>query len=300
MRPINLGGALLMLAQLACSGLPMQAISTASVGGPTATLPRGAEASNAPPTLLAEPPTTTPAPTATEAPLPTATVAEPVLDLEILEWAEFPYANLADPSNTDTHVEVLIRNPNDFAVRVDTQTTELRFVTAAGDVAYVNPSAVFYIWDGEWMLPGETAALSACVCFQTSGLTKQDWATLDLVAPVARLTDVEHTLDVEVTLGEFFNLAEAHLGGDSLGAEITITNTSDRTLESIPMRVLARDAQGHFVGVAAYGNAVASFTEPTAIQPGDTATGVIVSAIDYVDMNTPLTYEVAAIGIPTP
>ena len=38
--------------------------------------------------------------------------AEPVLDLEILEWAEFPYANLADPSNTDTHVEVLIRNPH--------------------------------------------------------------------------------------------------------------------------------------------------------------------------------------------
>lgn len=296
MSPIKLGVALLMVAQLACSSLPGQATSTAPVNGPTPTTTPEAEADRATPTSPAESATATAVPT--EVPTLAATEAEPVLDLEILEWAEFPYANLADPSNTDTHVEVLIRNPNDFPVKVDTDTAELRFVTATGDVAYANPSAVFYIWEGEWMLPGETAALSACVCFQSSGLPTQAWSTLELVAPVTKLTDVAYTLDVDVTLGEFFNLAEAHLGGDGLGAEITITNSSDSTLESIPMRVLARDAQGHYVGVAMYGNAVASFTEPTAIQPGDTATGIIVSLIDYIDMNTPLTYETAAIGIP--
>lgn len=46
-----------------------------------------------------------------------------------------------------------------------------------------------------------------------------------------------------------------------------------------------------------FGNAVVSFTENISIQPGDTATGVVVSDIDYIDMNVPLSYEVAAIGI---
>lgn len=296
MSRIKVGGVLVMLAQLACSSLTVPASPTAVVKPPTSAPIANSTLMTA--TLQAATAPATSAPLATAEPTPAATVADPALDLEVLEWAEFPYANPADPSNTDTHVEVLIRNPNNFPVKVDTGTAELRFLTATGEVAYANPSAVFYIWDGEWMLPNETAALSACVCFQTSGLEKQDWATLELVAPIERFDNVEYTLDVEVTLGEFFNLAEAHLGGDSLGAEITITNTGDSALETIPMRVLARDTEGHFVGVAMYGNAVASFAEMTAIQPGDTATGVIVSMIDYVDLNTPLIYEVAAIGIP--
>lgn len=292
----NLGVASLLLAQLACSGLPpststpIAAVTpTAAVGAPTPVSVETADTATA--TAIASP---LPA----ESPTPEPTAAEPVLDLEILEWAEFPYANLADPSNTDTHVEVLIRNPNDFPVKVDTDSDELRFVDAAGDVAYANPSSVFSIWEGEWMLPGETAALSACVCFVSSGFEKKDWSTLELVAPLERYEDVDYTRDVEVTLGEFFSLADAHLGGDGLGAEITLTNTSDRVLESIPLRVLARDSEGRYVGVVTSGNAVASFTENIGIQPGDTANGVIVSEIDYVDIDIPLTYEVAAIGIP--
>src|SRR5689334_3703497 len=62
--------------------------------------------------------TTTPA-QPTDAPEPSLTPTQAVLDLEIVEWSEWPYANPADPSNTDTHVEVLIRNPNDFPVRVN-------------------------------------------------------------------------------------------------------------------------------------------------------------------------------------
>jgi len=242
-------------------------------------------------------PTETTAPTETATPEPSLTPTQAVLDLEIVEWSEWPYASPADPSNTDTHVEVLIRNPNDFPVRVNNDDDELRFINAAGEVVFTNPSSFFYIWQGDWMLPGETAALSACVCFWTSGMEKQVWESLELVAPLEIATNIAYTPDVEVTLGEFFNLADAHLGGNGLGAETTLTNTSDQVLESIPLRVLTRDASGRYVGVAMSGNAIASFTENISIQPGDTATGIVVSDIDYIDMNVPLSYEVAAIGI---
>src|SRR5687768_2974586 len=72
-------------------------------------------------------------PTETGTSEPSATPAAALLNLEILEWSEFPYANLADPSNTDTRVEVLIRNPNDVPVRIDQDSVELRFVNAAGE-----------------------------------------------------------------------------------------------------------------------------------------------------------------------
>lgn len=243
-------------------------------------------------------PTETDAPTETATPEPSLTPTPALLDLEIVEWSEWPYGNPADPSNTDTHVEVLIRNPNDFPVRVNIDEDELRFLNAAGEVVFTNPSSFFYIWQGDWMLPGEIAALSACVCFWTSGMEKQDWESLELIAPLEIATDIAYTHDVEVTLGEVVNIAEAHLGGSGLALETTLTNTSDQALESIPHRVLARDANGRFVGVAFAGNAVVSFTENIAIQPGDSATGLNVIEIDYIDINVPLTYEVAAIGIP--
>jgi hypothetical protein len=267
---------MLILITFAC-GFPGSAIAPS----PTAELP------------LTE--TTIPTQAATLEPSPTSAPA--LLDLEILEWSEFPYANLADPANTDTRVEVLIRNPNDVPVRIDQDHVELKFVNAAGEVVYSNPNPFLYVWEGSWMLPGETAALSACVCFWSSSLQKQDWTTFELTAPLEVATDLAYTLDVEVTLGEFFSLAEAHLGGDGVGAEITLTNTSDQVLESIPLHVFAYDAAGRYVGMATFGNAVASFTENMNIQPGETASGIVVSEIDYMDANVPLTYEVAAIGI---
>ena len=246
----------------------------------------------------AVPPTETTVPTATATLEPSLTPTPVLLDLEILEWSEWPYAHPADPSNTDTHVEVLIRNPNDFPVRVNRDVDELRFINAAGDVVYTNPNSFLYIWQGEWMLPGETAALSACVCFQTQGLEKQEWESLELFAPLEIANDIAYTLDVDVTLGEVIDIAAAHLGGGGFALETTLTNTSDQALASIPHRVLARDASGRYVGVAFAGNAVASFTENIALQPGDTATGYNEIELDYVDDSlTSLTYEVAAIGI---
>lgn len=263
--------------------------------------PTATQAPAFPPTETVAPTETTASTfTATTTPEPSLTPTATLLDLEILEWSEWPYANLADPSNTDTHVEVLIRNPNDFPVRVNREMAELRFINAAGEAVYTNPSSVFYIWQGEWMLPGEIAALSACVCFWTSGIERQAWESLELIAPLDMATDIAYTLDVEVKLGEVVDIAAAHLGGSGFALETTFTNTSEKVLESVPHRVLARDASGRFIGVAFAGNAVASFTENIAIQPGDTATGLNVIEIEYAGTNAPLsfTYEVAAIGIP--
>ncbi|HET7143331.1 MAG TPA: hypothetical protein VFI68_04845 [Anaerolineales bacterium] len=249
--------------------------------------------------------TNTPAavPAATLAPSATATLeasltpTPALLPLEIVEWAEYPYANLADPQNTDTRVEILIRNPNDFPVRVDRDKEELRLLNADGEIVYTNANPVFYIWEGSWILGGETAAMSACVCFWTDGVEKQGWESLELVAPLEPATGIAYTTDVEVTVGEFFSLAEAHLGGDELGAEITLVNTGSQILRSYEVRVIARDPSGKYVGVAIYGSFVPDFLNPEAdIEPGTSGGGVVVSEIDYVD--GPLVYEVTAIGIP--
>lgn len=239
-------------------------------------------------------PSETLAPTPTASPEPSATATPTLLDLETLEWSEFPYAHLADPSNTDTHVEVLLRNPNEAPVRVLQDRVELRFLGASGQVVYANPNPFFYLWQGSWMLPGETAALSACVCFETSGVERQAWESLELVAPLEIATDLAYTLDVEVTVGEFLPL----VGGSSLGARTTLTNTSEYVLESIPMLVFARDLSGRYIGMAIHGNAVVSFFEDIGIEPGATGTGISVSDIDY--FHAPMTYEVRALGILAP
>jgi hypothetical protein len=61
---------------------------------------------------------------------------------------------------------------------------ELRFLTAAGETVYMNPNPTFYIWEGSWVLGGETVPISACVCFNSSGVAKQAWETLELTAPL--------------------------------------------------------------------------------------------------------------------
>ncbi|MEX2030532.1 MAG: hypothetical protein WD906_06140 [Anaerolineales bacterium] len=235
--------------------------------------------------------TETAVPTQTAPPEPSITPTPAILDLAIVEWSEWPYANLADPSNTDTHVEALIRNPNDFPVRIDQNAVELRFVNSEGEVVFSNENPFLYIWEGSWMLPGETAALSVCVCFWSSGLPRQNWESLELTAPLQVAEGLAYTLEVEVTIGEFSSL----FGGGDQAAEMTLTNTSDAVLESIPMRVLARDAGGRYVGVVTFGDAVVSFLENISIQPGATGHGIVVSDIDYY--TGPLTTEVSALGI---
>jgi hypothetical protein len=271
MRQLKRGIVLLVIAQFACSSLSQPAT----------------------PSLTLEAATETPAPIITASPAPAPTPTESMLDLEVLEWAVYPYANPADPQNTDTHLEMLVRNPNAIPVRVNTDAVELRLLNAAGEVVYTNPNPTFYLWQGSWMREGETVPISACICFETDGVAKQAWESVELVAPLEAATDIAYTTDVQVKVGKFSPLQ----GGDTPGAEVQLANTSDQVLESIPLRVLARDASGRYVGVAMFGNAVASFTENISIKPGDTASGIVVSDIDYIDANVPLTYEVTAIGI---
>jgi hypothetical protein len=236
--------------------------------------------------------------TATATPEPSLTPTPAPLPLEIVEWNVYPYANLVDPQNTDKRVEILVRNPNGFPVRVNMDQVELRLLNAAGEIVYTNPNPTFYIWEGSWILGGETAAMSACACFDTDGLEKQAWESLELVAPLEEAAGIAYTHDVDVSLGEFFSLQEAHLGGDQLGANITLTNTSGQVLKSFEVRVIALDASGKYVGVAISG----SFADRDNsgnyldIEPGASASGIVVTEIDYVD--EPLTYEVTAIGIP--
>lgn len=249
--------------------------------------------------------TATPAPpsTPTNTPLPSPTATPALLPLQIVEWNEYPYTNLADPANTDTHVEVLIHNPNNVPIRIDQNAGELRFINAAGETVYANPNPVFYIWQGEWMLPDETAALSACVCFNSSGLESQEWETLELVMPLELATDLAYTPDVELSIGEIVDIAAAHLGGSGFGVRLNLANTSDQVLESIAMRVQVYDAEGRYLGTIGYGNAVVSFTDDVGIQPGDTGTGIEVIEIEYYDAYR-MTFEPHALGIlwqePTP
>ena len=244
-----------------------------------------------PPAATETPPS---AATVTAGPEPSLTPTPALLDLEIIDWYEHPIANLVDPSSKATNVEVLIRNPNDFHVSIDWDNAELRFLNSAGEVVYTNPSPFFYIWKGEWMTPGQTAALQACMCFEERGVEKPEWESLELIAPL-EIADPTYTMDVEVT-AEFVLLEEVLHGYSGPGVATTLTNTSDQVLESISTLVFAYDASGRYVGMASFGNAVVSFTEDIGIQPGDTASGFAVSEIDYLG-NERLTYEVAAIGI---
>jgi hypothetical protein len=218
--------------------------------------------------------------------------------LEIVEWDEYPYANLVDPGNTDTRVEVRFRNPNEFPVRIDLKRVEFRLLAEDGQVVYINPNPRLFIWEGSWMRGGETAALSACACFMTDGVPNQEWSSVELSAVIEPIEGIKYTENVDVSIGEFFSPEEAHLGGDLPATRITLINASDQMLKSFEVRITARDADDHYVGVAIYG----SFTDLDAnrisqdIAPGSSADGIVVSEIDY--FNEPLTYEIEAIGIP--
>jgi hypothetical protein len=288
MRQFKIGVVLLILAQSACSSSSRTTGPSPNAGVVTETLAVTATAS---PEAVTEALT----PSATPSPEASPTPKRTVLDLEVVEWAVYPYANLADPQNTDTRLEILVRNPNEFPVQVNVGEVELRLLTAAGEVAYTNANPKFYIWEGSWIREGETAPVSACICFQTDGVEKQEWKSLELVGPLEAATSIAYTTDVEVNVGDFFSLQEAHLGGDVLGAEINLVNTSDQILESFEVRVIARDASGKYVGVATFGSFVEQ-SVPGDIVPGASTGGIVVSEIDYID--GPLVYEATAIGIP--
>ncbi len=295
---------LLVLAATACSvpgsitpetrgetGTPAALATGTQAPSPTAT-PKPSFTATPKPSLTA-----TLEPSLTASPKPSSTATPAILQLEIAEWAVYPYANSADPKNTDTRVEILVRNPNEFPVRVKTDEVELRLLNAAGKIVYTNAYPTFYIWEGSWILGGETVPISACACFETDGVAKQEWDSLELVAPLEAASGIAYTTNVDVKIGEFFSLEQAHLGGNQLGAEIKLVNTSDQVLKSFEARVIARDAKGKYVGVVISSSFVGQDNSggDANIEPGASGGGIIVSPIDYVSGT--LGYEVTAIGI---
>jgi hypothetical protein len=271
-----LTGPLIALAlSVAACGLPSAAPAVSTTSAPAQVAARTGSAAA---TVTASP---EPSPSPTPAPL----------DLEIVEWFEHAIPNLADPSITDTNVEILVHNPNEFPVSVNTDELEFRLLNTDGEVVYAIGSSYFSLWQGSWMLAGDSTGFQICACFQTSGLETREWDSIELSAPLESATDLVYTMDVDATLGEPMSIF-----GSGVGIPITMTNTSELPLQSIAMRVIARDAKGRYIGMPAFGSSVASFTEEVSIRPGETAQGILDSEIDYFD--EPLTYEVVAIGIP--
>lgn len=172
----------------------------------------------------AAPSTETIVPTKTTPPELSATPTVALLDLEILEWFEHVVPNRVDPSNTDTVVEVLIHNPNNFPVHVNRDGAELRFLNAAGEVVSTANPFFWYIWQGEWMTPGQTAALSTGACFYSCGLETQEWESLELTAPLEVATGPAYTEDVDFT-AEFVLLEEVLHGYEGPGVATTLANT---------------------------------------------------------------------------
>jgi hypothetical protein len=170
---------------------------------------------------------------------------------------------------------------------------ELRLLNSAGEVVFTNPNPKFYFWEGSWIRGGETLPMTACACFDTSGVPKQEWKSLELVAPLDAATGIAYTTDVDVKLGKFLTLQS-----DELGAELTLINTSDLALKSFEVCVTARDANGKYVGVAVYSSFVHNDDSGNyvKINPGKSGGGIVVTMINYV--NEPLKYEIKAIGIP--
>jgi hypothetical protein len=297
MRQIKIAVTLLVLAQLGCAGLSSPVSPTAEPELPTQTQPPPATETPSPEPSPTATSTPEPSATATASPEPSPTPTEALLDLEILEWGVFDYANLSDPSITDQRVEILLHNPNPVPVWIDRDNDRVELLNAAGETVYVNNAGFLYAWSGGWVRAGEVFAITLCACFETDGGEKEEWATPVYIAALEDATGIAYTEDVEFSLGEFFDLAEAHLGS-GYGAEITMTNTSDLVLMQIEALGLAFGEDGAYVGVVVSGafidhDGAGGFVP---LEPGGSGTGIIVNEIDYYD--GPMTYTVTAIGIP--
>lgn len=255
-------------------------IATDNTGGPSAATGTVA------PALAA---TDRPVPTAAGTPQPSPTPTQVVLDLEVVEWSIWPYRD-----GPDTHLEILVRNPNEFPVRVNEDETELRLMRGAAEMVYTNPNPQVHLWGDVWglILPGETVPVSACLCFANEGIEEPEWETFELVTTLEEATAPAHTTDVELSLGEFQATLEC-----ASCAEATMTNASGQPLKSILLRVIARDRNGKYVGVAMWGE-VGDWDDAgndVTIPPGFSFTGFLASEID--DVSGPLDYEATTIGL---
>lgn len=233
-------------------------------------------------------PTITPAPSATAASEPSSTPTLAPLQLEIVEWSTW------EDVPGYTNVEVLLRNPNDFPVRVNK--TKVSVINAAGESVLTTDDVSFYLWGDNWglILPGETVPATIHVYPASDGEQVPAWKTFSFVSNMEAATPPPYTQDLHVSLGKFHSAIEF-----DQGADLDITNTSAETLKCVLFRLTARNRDGAYVGVDNYvsmlhrddaGNLVL-------IKPGISFHTIFVPELTHVPPES-LHYEITAIGLP--
>ncbi len=188
------------------------------------------------PTLTA----TQPAPTleaATAAPTPTATQAPPAL--EVVEWHAWPPAS---EGSTPNYIEILVRNPYDYPVKVYGLVAQL---VNGGEIVHQTPDVNLYLFaDVGWniILPGETVPGQLCICLGYQ-VDMPEWDSVALAGDVEQTEPIPYTTELDIRTGSF-----SRNGKGTFVAQGNVTNMSGQPLRVILMRVIARDASGHFMG----------------------------------------------------
>ena len=233
--------------------------------------------------------TETQAPSATAIPEPSLTPTPAILQLEVVEWARW------EDVPGYTNVEVLLRNPNDFPVRV--KKTDVSVINGAGEIVLTTEDVEYYLWADEgWglILPGETVPATIHVYPANTGDVVPEWKTFRLDFDLEEATPIPYTLDLKVSLGKFGNSLDY-----DYGAPLDITNTSGQTLTRVLFLFTARDGNGTYLGVDNYvtfgkwdeaGNLISR------MEPGQTSHTIFVPILDRVPL-TSIHYEITAIGL---
>jgi hypothetical protein len=223
--------------------------------------------------------------TATREASPTPT--PPPIALEVVEWStwsEVPgYTNIA----------VLLRNPNDFPVRVRRMEAS---VTSSDAVERKAEGLRFDLWENEgWglILPGQSIPADMYVSPIHEGEAPPEWHAINLVTDLEQAIAPPYTLDLDVSVGEFRSSLEF-----DIGADVDITNTSGQTLKAVLLTMMARSANGVYLGVDTR-TTVGSWDEAgnlMEIEPGQAIHFVHIPTLTRVPPES-IHYEITAIGL---
>lgn len=239
------------------------------------------------PTLAPSP---SPAATATATASPTAPAANP--QLEVVEWHRWSPAAAFEADVPNTYVEVLVHNPYDYAVNVYEPFVQL---LNAGEVVHQTRDIDLYLYaDAGWnlILPGESVPGRICACASFGVMQVPEWDSLAISADLEQADAIPYTVDLDIDSGAF------RPGGEGVFfAEGRVTNSSGQALKVILLRVIVRDAGGHFVGSGLIG-VIGDFIDGRyeSLGPGSVREFSI-SAFTDPSLSDGLNFEVTGFGI---
>lgn len=241
------------------------------------------------PTATSAPAAETLSPAApTESPSPALTPTPEGLQLEILEWYQWSPPPAFEGDTPETYVEVLVRNPYDYPVKVFDP--KVRLLDRAGEIVQRSGDVFFNIAeDIGWgqILPGETVS----VRFYASATP--EWETFEFAIDLEEARPVAYTADLQIGMGNFIDG-----GNGSLYAQGTVSNTSDEDLRFIFVRAIVRDPAGRYVGMGITG-VKGDFVDGrfTDLEPGQSFDLTLPVYLDPALANEPLRYEFSTIGL---